>query len=364
MFMRTLYIGAQKSRKQGGVSWKVYFFLILFLLVVGSVLRLTGSIIVERWLNQHGSGSGGYAFSIRDVELSLGRGQMTLNDVKVFNPKTSTELIEAPSLTLQINWSDLLMYQDKKISLEADQVDLFISKDFASEVARIKTDGEKYKNDFYLDAVEGKIAKLNIIEKKEDQSRTVIELNDVNVKVKEVGTLSINKKTEFTFSSTIADGGKLNLTGKTSVVNGQTPWTITGTMKEVRSDIFNKISGDKLPFAFNESRLNADITANSENGIVSGEISPEVRKLNLLNEKPGVPTQTIARILKDELTFVLPFTIKDELTLEYVDTFNRLKNYRKDPASVTTDSSVASKIPVSMAPKTAKTKKSFSFWPF
>jgi hypothetical protein len=367
--MRTIYIGGgQKKKKEGGLKWKIYMSLFLFLILLGSVLKVTAPTLVERWINQQGAKAIGYAFSIRDVNVSLVKGRMVLNDLKIFHPKTNTELIEAPQLTLQINWTDLLLSQDKKISVYADKVDVILSKDFTSEIERIKAAGEKKNHDFYLDTVEGKIVKLNIIEHKEDQSRTVLELDDVNVKVKEVSLLSINKKTEFSVSSNIAHGGKLNLSGKTSEIDGSTPWSIHGTLKQIRADMFNKITGDKLPFTFNESTLNAELSAHSDHGKVIGEISPDIKRLNLVDEKPGIPTQTIARALSDELTFTLPFTLKDDLTLEYEDTYRKLKNYRKSPvlAVVTSESE-----PVEEAApqaekmvKKAKTKKAFSFWTF
>ncbi|MBA2404672.1 MAG: DUF748 domain-containing protein [Bdellovibrionales bacterium] len=186
----------------------------------------------------------------------------------------------------------------------------------------------------------------------------MIELNDVNVKVKEVSLLSINKKTEFSVSSNIAVGGKLNLSGKTSEANGSTPWSIQGSLKQVPADIFNKMAGDKLPFTFNEASLNAEISAHTEDGKVSGEITPDIKKLNLIEEKPGIPTQTIGRLLNEELTFSLPFTLKDELTLQYADTYNKLKMYRKYPAA---EGSGPAEAKVTQG---EKPKKSNSFWPF
>lgn len=358
--MRAIYIGSGQARKNNNSSMtKVYFFLILFLVIVGAALKLSASLIVERWINQNGSGDNSYAFSIRDVEIKFAKGQMVLLDLKVFNPKTSAKIVEAPAMTIKIDWQDLLMYQDKKISIDADKVDLILSKDFSSEMKRIQSMSEKHTNDFYIDVVEAKFAKLNIIEQKEDLSRTVIELNDVVANVKDLSLLSINKKTVFNVSSNLADGGKFQLSGKTIVENGNTPWSIQGSFKQVPTDIFNKMAGDKLPFTFNESRLNADISAHSENGKVIGEISPEIRKVNLLNEKPGVPTQTIARLLTDELTFTLPFTLKEELTLQYQDTFQKLKTYRKDPAPAISARAVETKVT-----QTSKSKKPFSFWPF
>lgn len=331
--MKTLYIGSQSYKKNTGTNWKLYFFLILFLSIVVMTLKLTGSFIVEKWINKQGSGEHGFAFSVREVGISLGRGQLNLKDVKVFNPKTSAEFLEAPNLTIQINIPDFIMGQEKNITVSADQVDLSISKDLANEL-------ERTKNEIDLNKVDLKIAKLNVVQEKEDQSRKMLELNNADIKV---------KKSEFSFTSSIDDGGKFTLSGN--------PNSIKGTFKQVSPELFNKLAGDKLPFSFNESKLNADITAQTEDGKIVGEIVPEITKLHLVDEKPGIPTQTIKRILTDELTFTLPFTLKEELTLEYSDTFRKLKTYRKDGPEI-------AKAQVVEAPKTAKTKKPFSFWPF
>ena len=355
--MKTLYIGGQKYKNNGGAKWKIFLFLFLFLVVTIPILKISAPMMVEKWINERGADASGYAFSIRDVDISLSRGQVFLKDVKIFNPKTNAELLESPDLSIQLNWQKLLTSQDKIVSVKADKVDLILSKDFSSEVERIKTAGKKQKNDLYLKMVEGMIDKLNIIEQKEDQSRTVIELNNVNLKVKEVSLLSINNKTEFSITSDITDGGKLHLTGNTREENGKIPWSIHGSLKEVPADIFNKIAGDKLPFSFNESRLNAEISAQSDQGIVSGEIAPDIKRLNLLQERPGVPTQSIARALTEELTFTLPFTLKDKLTLQYEDTYRKLMTYRKYPASTGSSESVEPQVS-----QTEKNGKKNSFW--
>jgi hypothetical protein len=129
--MGSIYIGGQNHKKTGGPKWKIYTFLFLFLAIIGSGLMVTAPTIVEKWLNQKGEEGTGYAFSIRDVELSLGKGQVVLTDVKIFNPKTSIELLEAPNLTIQLNWQDLILSNDKKVSVSADKVDLILSKDLS-----------------------------------------------------------------------------------------------------------------------------------------------------------------------------------------------------------------------------------------
>lgn len=355
--MRTLYIGGQR-RRTNGIGWKFFVFFIVFLVMAVGILKVSAPMIVERWINEKGKGEHGYAFSVRDIDLSITQGEMVLKDLKVFNPQTSTDLIEAPTVTLQVNWADIIQ-QDKKVKLIADKIDVILSKDFSSEIDRIKALNEKYKEKPYLNELEGTVGKLNIIEQKEDLSRKVIELSDVNLKIKEVALLSINNKTQFTFTSNVVDGGKLQLIGKTmNEVDGATPWNITGTMKNVPTDIFNKIAGDKLPFSFNESRVNAEISAQSEKGEIKGEIVPDVKRLNLIVEKPGVPTQSIARALNEDLSFALPFTLKDELNVQYADVYRKLKNYRKYPAA--SEAPAKENLQVSQNDKSSKS----SFWPF
>lgn len=338
--MGAIYIGGQSHRKNGGSHWKLYTFLILFLLVAGYALKLSAPTLVENWLNRQGEGDAGYAFSIRDVDLSLEKGKIVLKDVKVFNPETNSKLLEVPHLTIDLDLRDLIQGQDKVVALSADKVDLILSKDFISEMERIKSTNKKHTNVTYLSQLTGKIHELNIIEQKELMSRTILGLKNVNVKVKDVSLNAVNPKTEFSISSKLNGGGKLSLSGKTNENEGTTPWTIQGTLKQVPAGIFNRLAGNQLPFSFEETNLNAVISAHSQDGKISGEISPDIKRLNLLDKRPGIPTQVIARALTDELTFSLPFTLQDELTLEYEDTFKKLKTYRRYPAASGTTNSI------------------------
>lgn len=326
--MKNLYIGGgQKTKKSSGLKWKLLLSLCLFLAVSIPSLKMAAPLLLERWINQQGATAAGHSWSIRDVNLSIEKREMTLTDVKVFNPETEVELMEIPSLTIMLNWQDMVLSEKKKLLMVADKVNLFLSKDFSAEI------GQNQKYDFYLASVNAKVNQLNIIEQQQDMSRTVLELNDVDLKLKEISLSALNQKTEFSINSKIATGGKLVLAGKTYQAVESKAWEIEGSLKDVPADIFNKIAGDKLPFAFNETKLNAQIVAQSDKGLVRGEIAPDIQKLNLIQEKPGLPTQTIARLLTDDLTFTLPFTLKDKLTLEYEETYKKLKTYRKYPAT-------------------------------
>lgn len=329
--MRDLYIGGPRRAKKGGIMWKLYLFLFFFLIIVGAGLKVSSPLLVEKWLNKQGSGKQGYAYTVREVELALRDGEITLKDVKVFNPTTKVALLESPSLKLKINIQDILRAEERKMIISGDKLDVFLSQDLTSEIHRITNSSPRH--DLYLSLLEGKFSLVSIIEKKPNESRTLVKLHDVNLKMKELSVASVNKKTEFSLVSKIANGGEMNLSGSINE-EGQNSWKIEGSLKEFSPNLFNQLAGSHLPFSFNESAINAQIIAHSSDGELKGEIVPEVTKLNLISERPGLEKQVIARALTEELTFSLPFRLKDELTLEYADTYKKLKDYRKYPLSV------------------------------
>lgn len=325
--MRTIYIGAEQKTKKnnGGFKWKVYAFLFVFFVASGYVINFSAPLYVEHWINQKGEG----AFSIRDVEISLAKTQLVLKDLRINNPKKDTELIDAPHLIIQFDWPSLLTAETKKVALIVDKMDIILHQDFTAEIERLKA--------FKLDVIEARIGELKVIERKADRSRTILDLKDVTTSFKADG---------FVVNSTISDGGKFILSRKGD--------NFQGSLIQVPAELLSKLAGDKLPFSFNEPRMNATITAQLDQGKVSGVISPEVKRLNLVGEN-----QTIARALTEELTFTLPFTMTDELRLDYAETYRKLKAYRKHPTPTVGAGSAETRVT-----QTGKEKKTFSFWPF
>ena len=330
--MSELYIGGQRRTKKGGVLWKIALLMVFLLLMLGAALKVSSPFIVERWLNDQGQENEGYAYSVREVGLSLKEGEMTLKDVKVFHPQTQVEILQSPSLKLKMNLPDILNASERRIVISADKLDVFLSKDLSSEIERMKKSTEN--KDLYFSLVEGEFTELNIIEKKIDFSRTLVGFRDVNLTMKELSMMSVNEKTQVGLAAKLKQGGEMSLTAKMSDEEGRSFWAIEGSLREFPPELLNKVAGSELPFTFNEEVLNAQVTARSHEGSIMGEIVPEVSRLNLIDERAGGPRQVIARALTDELTFSLPFSLKDELTLEYADTYKKLKEYRKYPVKV------------------------------
>src|SRR5690606_34824804 len=135
--MRDLYIGGgQRKAKKGGVMWKLYLFLFLFIITVGGALKISAPVIVERWLNQRGSDNSGFTYSVREVELSLKEGEMILKDLKVFHPKSNEELLKTSSLKLRMNLQEIFNTSASRVEVSADQLNVFLSNELISEINR------------------------------------------------------------------------------------------------------------------------------------------------------------------------------------------------------------------------------------
>lgn len=326
--MTDLYIGGgRRAQKKNGIMWKLLLFFFLFFILLAAALKVSAPFMVEQWLNKHGTGDFGYAYSVREVELFTKKGEINLLDVKVFNPQTKVELVKSPRLKLKMDLADIFRASDRKILISGDQLDIFLSADLSAEIKRIKKNNESPY--LYFSLIKAQFSKLNIIEKKTLESRTLVQFTDVGLDLKELSVVSVNRKTEFTLNAKLMSGGALNLAGVINEKEGLDFWKIEGSLKDFSPELLNKLAGTELPFTFNESVLNAQINARSHQGKLKGEITPEVTRLNLIDDKPGFARQVIARALTEELTFSLPFTLKDELTLEYADTYKKLKEYRK-----------------------------------
>lgn len=332
--MRDLYIGGQRPRKSGGFMWKLYLFLFLFFIALGGALKVSAPVMVERWLNEKGSGDHGFAYSVREVELALREGEIILKDLKVYHPQSKVEIAKTTSLKVEMDLPNMLSSGPKRVEVSAASLDVFLSDELASEIDRMKT--TEMPETLYFSLLKGNFSQVNIIEKKEDISRILLKLQEVAIDMKELSLSAVNKNSEFSFNSKLISGGEFSFSGKVNAEEQDEKefWQLEGALKEFSPELLNRLAGAELPFTYNESTLSAQIMARSKEGKIEGEILPQVSRLNLVIEGARGQKQTIARALTEELIFNLPFQVKSDFTLEYEDTFKKLKDYRKYPLSV------------------------------
>jgi hypothetical protein len=327
--MKPIYISRPepKSRARFYIIGGILFFLV--------ALRAMSPLLVENMINHAGSDEKGYAFRVDDVDLKIWRGVVNIAEARVYNAKTDQNFVEAHDLTF--NFDPTKIFDDKKIfTVSGKEVDIILSKDFLSEVERVKNEGKnKVKREMYLDKVEAEIGKINVQQQESGGKRTLITLEDTQALFKDLGVGSVNKDTEFEVESKIAGGGNIQLQGKTILEKKETPWVIEGKMEDISSAVIEKLAGNKLPFEVEKANINAEITAHSSGGQISGVLRPHIKDFKLTDKKDETfLKRNIAKVGNyifdktkgedEELSMKLPFTLNENFTLNLPETIDKI----------------------------------------
>ncbi len=303
------------------------------------IARIAAPFVTENLINQKGADGKGYHFRVAEVSMNLVKGEILLRDLKLFKPDNMTVFAEAPALVLNFQWPELLR-GEHIFELKADQLNLILSKALFDEVQRIK---DQFNNQtggrFYLDKISASFKRINIMEADDTNSRTILTLMDTIVSGKEFAIGGINIKSEFALDGKIAEGGSIDLKGKTVQLENSTPWTILGKMKNIQPDVLEKLTGNKLPIDISKSNLNADIVARSQKGQIEGTLTPDIKEFNLREEKKSPWGDIIVKLKKydlekvpaseESLKFEIPFTVRENISFNIDETVNRVKSQVK-----------------------------------
>jgi hypothetical protein len=335
-FMKSIYVSRYEKQRKNR-KWP--YFGILFLVITLMLARIAAPLIAENLINQKGDDGKGYHYRVAEVSMNIFRGEINLRDLKVFNPENMVIFAEAPAVALSFQWADLIR-GEHIFEVKADQLNLILSKALFDEIQRIKDQtNNKVGSPFYLDKFIALFERIYIIEADETNSRTILTLMNSKVIGTELAIGDINLKSEFSFNGTIAEGGSIDLKGKTIKKESSTPWTIQGKMTNIRPDVLEKLTGNKLPIDINKSNLNADIVAHSQKGQIEGTLTPNITEFNLREEKKSQWGDIIVKVRNYDLErtpaseevvkFDIPFIVRDTLSLNINDTVNRVKSQVK-----------------------------------
>ena len=303
------------------------------------VARVAAPFVAENFINKKGADGRGYHYRVAEVSMNILRGEVNLRDLKVFNPDNMIVFADAPVVTLNFQWAELIR-GEHIFDVKADQLNLILSKALFDEIQRIKDQFSKNTGSrFYLDKVGASFKRINIMEANETNSRTILTLTDSKVSGKEFAIGGINLKSEFSIDGKIAEGGSIDLKGKTVQKDNSTPWTILGKMKNIQPDVLEKLTGNKLPIDISKTSLNAEIVARSQEGQIEGTLTPDIREFNLREEKKSPWGDIIVKLKKydlekapaseDLLKFDIPFTVRENLSFNIDETVNRVKSQVK-----------------------------------
>ncbi len=333
--MKSIYISRSESKK----SKKWIFFALIFLALLFLMIRMISPFLLRSYINQTGADDKGYAYRVGDLDFNAFKGEIFVKDVKVFHQTSEFSIADMNNVKMNLDWSEI--FQGNKIySIQSDEINLTLSKEFVEEINRVKNEArKKIKQDIYLDRVVAKIKRFNLKEAKDDNVRTILSLQDVEVLLKDFGLGSINELTEFSLKSQILEGGTVNITGKTKLEADSTPWIITGKMANITSSVIEKMAGDKIPLDITKANLNAVIVAESSDGKIQGEISSELEAFKLNEEKKqGLIKAGIAKaanlMFKNKkednksVTLSFPFILNENFTLNFSETLKMLNEQK------------------------------------
>jgi len=302
------------------------------------ILLLVAPIWIKSTINKAGADQKGYSFRVNDVDMNLGQGKIKIKDIVVFNPSTSVKIAELPFLTVNFSLVDVLR-RDKIVTLSSEELNITISKDLMDEIHKIKEDAESnVKEALYLKEASMKLDRMNVREIKEENTRTILTLTNVQLNVKDIGTGSINENTEFNLKSSIAEGGNIKLMGKTKLEADGTPWAINGVLSGIPAKVIEKLAGDKLPLDIVDANINTKITAQSSQGILEGVLTPEIKEFKLSEEKNnGVLKRNVAKAInsifktkpgEEDFQISIPFTLKENFSLNFSETLEKIRKQK------------------------------------
>lgn len=327
--MKPIYISKPEPKNRA----RLYIIAGIILFLVA--LRAMTPLLVENYINHAGGDDKGYAFRVDDIDLKIWRGVVTVGEARVYNAKTDQNFVEANDITF--NFDPTKIFDDRKVfTVSGREIDIILSKDFASEIERVKNEAKKKtKNEVYLDKVEAEFKTINVQQNEEGGTRTLITLEDTQALLKDFGVGSVNEATEFEVESKIAGGGNIQLQGKTVLEKKETPWIIEGKMEAISSAVIEKLAGDKLPFEVEKANIDAEIAAHSSGGQISGVLEPHIKDFKLVDKKDeGFLKRNLAKVGNyifekskgddEELSMKLPFTLNENFTLNLPETIDKI----------------------------------------
>jgi len=331
--MKSIYISGQRKKKS--------YFLPLFsvFLIAGvllGILHVVAPYVLRDYINKTGEDERGHTYRVGDLDLNLLKGVMTLQDVRVFHKSSTTSLAYINLLKVNFNWLDLAR-NEKRYNLDADVVDVLLSKHLVQEIGRIKKEAkaEKVKG-IYLESVTTKIKRFNLREMDEEHIRTVLTLTDVEANLKNIATEKIFDNSEFSLKSKIQEGGAFSLTGKADKSDGSISWKLSGNLAGIPSRVLEKMAGAEAPLDLVETKVNATIVARSADGVVKGELDSRIEAFRFSEEK----TQSLIKrglnrvtklLLQDKLEedgslkVSIPFTLNETFTVEVPEALRKIE---------------------------------------
>lgn len=327
--MKQIYI-----RKADTHHNKLYIFLAALILLF-IALRVAAPYVLEAYINTTGTDEKGYRYRVEDIDLKLLKGQVGVRSFNMFKREAGMNFVEARDIVFDMD--PLRAFDREKIfSVNVGSVEFVVSKDLFEEVNRVKNEAkEKAPGKLYIQDLKAKIGTINVKQVRDEKAEPIITLKNARAHITDLGVGSRKENTEFALTSLIAEGGQIDLSGKTKLEAENTPWEINGEMKQIPAAVLDKLAGDKLPIEITQANVDASITARSGGGQIEGKIVPEIKEFKLSEDKDeGFIKRNVAKAANflfdktkgenQEISLTLPFTLNENFTVDVPDTIQKI----------------------------------------
>ena len=329
--MKAIYINRNFSNKKNRkLTFLMFFVAILFL------IRMILPFVVELAINKKGSDAEGYSFRVRDVDIGLLKFEIIFHGVKVFNLRTHQNFLETEMMSVGFNPFHL-MTKEKIVFIRGAELDFTLSNDFLEEVGRIK-DRARYQraNVPFIQHLKFHFNEVSLRQIKLNSTQTILSMVDARLDLENLNLHEVNSSSAFHLTTKIAEGGTIDMSGKTKIVDSSIHWIINGKMNAINFPVLDKLAGDKFPFEISETHFNAKIIAESHDSQIDGFITSSIKEINLRDDKkrsffPRSPFESKkypadkSKKRDDFIDLHIPFTLRDALTFNFREMIEKLR---------------------------------------
>lgn len=309
--MKPIYIYRPKPEGR-----KRYLILDVLLLVIILILSLTLSpILLKAHINKRGADEAGLTFSIGDLGINPLKGQLRIQEIKLFNKETKLHFAHFSGVVIGFNWFSFLS-NERILSAHIKELSWTLSEDFQQELMRLKGYQDQRKDNFHVNELELFILRMNIREEKDNTNTTLLAMSDTNIKIQNFNLYRINLKTKFHLTSLLTSGGAFNLTGQAFEGDDKLRWNILGNMLGINQKTFEKLTGNDFPLEFSNATLNVKLNALSSEGTVEGTFITDLTELKI---KPQYSDPVLRKKMVKTATdgLEIPFIINQNFFMDF-----------------------------------------------
>ena len=329
--MKAIYINRNFSNKKNRKLTVLMVFVVLLLLI-----RMVLPYGVESVINKKGSDAEGYAFRVRDVDISLLKFEIIFHGVQVFNRRTENNFLETEMMSIGFNPFHLLT-KEQIVFIRGGDLNITLSNDLLEEVGRIK-DGARFQraNLPFIEHLKFLFDEVNLRQIKLNSTQTIFSMVDAQLDLENMSLYHANSSSVFHLTTKIVEGGNIDISGRTKIVESAIHWIITGKMNAITFPVLDKLAGDKFPLEISETHFNAKISAESHDGRIDGFIIPSLKEITLRDDKKrSISLRSSSDTKKfssdkqksrdDFIDLQIPFTLRDALNFNFREMIEKLR---------------------------------------